>query len=392
MKIRVDKDNLRIIELSQLESGEVDVTEVNFIFTPEYEDLIKTAVFTLGDKSYKVILQNDKCFVPTEVLVEGNKITIGVYAFKQDSEELILRYSPVPVTAEILKGSYVEEAENTSHPTPTEIEQLLDLINSNSIAIDDLTERVETLEQDKDKCEEDIDSIKEDLIDIKSDIQDLEDDVTSIRSDINNINENIDDIEDDISDINSDISNINTSITNIERVDERQTRRLNAIDNILRQWPKTEYQIGTNINLGKTIEAVVQYEDDKVLYGDTSQETTNGYNLWGGFNDFTKTQGNVTFSTKTNGTITAKGTSNTTAIVSALVSEANSNNLYKTLQAGTYTIKCEQATSNFKIQILNVSNSSLLLELTSSSSSTITLNNETNLFNLLWGVKNIYRI
>ena len=239
MQIRVDKDNLRIIKLSQLESGEVDVTEVNFIFSPEYDNLSKVAVFTLGDKSYKVILQNDKCYIPTEVLVEGNKITIGVYAFKVDGEQLTLRYSPVPVTAEILKGSYVEHAENSSDPTPTEIEQLLDLINSNSIAIDDLSERVNTLEQDKDKCCRDIDSIKEDLIDIKSDIQDLEDDVTSINSNINNINENIDDIEGEILDINGDITNINTSITNIERVDERQNIRLNAINNILRQLPKT---------------------------------------------------------------------------------------------------------------------------------------------------------
>lgn len=274
MQIRVDKDNLRIIKLSQLESGEVDVTEVNFIFTPEYKDLIKTAVFTLGDKSYKVILQNDKCYIPLEVLVEGNKITIGVYAFKSEGEELILRYSPVPVTAEILKGSYVEEAENTSHPTPTEIEQLMNLIQSNTDSINDLSDRVDTLEQDKDKCCRDIDSIKDDLIDIKSDIQDLEDDVTSIRSDINNINENIEDIESEILDINADISNINTSITNIERVDERQNRRLNSIDNFIRQWPKTDYKQGTSINLGKTIQATVQYEDDKVLYGNAEQEGT----------------------------------------------------------------------------------------------------------------------
>ena len=274
MKIRVDKDNLRIIELSQLESGEVNSTQVEFIFTPEYEDLIKTAVFTLGDKSYKVILQNDKCFVPQEVLVEGNKITIGVYAFKVEGEDLKLRYSPVPVTAEILKGSYVEEAENTSHPTPTEIEQLMELISKNTSDIESLDNRVTTLENKEGSCETQIENIKEDLIDIKADIQDLEDNVTTINNSITDIEGDIDDIEGDIVDINGDISDINTSITNINQLDERQNRRLNSIDNFIRQWPKTEYQTGTNINLGKTIQAVVQYEDDKVLYGNAEQEGT----------------------------------------------------------------------------------------------------------------------
>lgn len=47
-----------------------------------------------------------------------------------------------------------------------------------------------------------------------------------------------------------------------------------ALSQLYSRLPKTTYQTGTNINLGKTLKAVVQYEDDKVLYGDTEQEGT----------------------------------------------------------------------------------------------------------------------
>ena len=45
MKIYVDLDHVDITEYTQIESGEYNTNKINFIFTPEYKDLVKVAIF-----------------------------------------------------------------------------------------------------------------------------------------------------------------------------------------------------------------------------------------------------------------------------------------------------------------------------------------------------------
>lgn len=121
MKLKVNKNEIKIIEKSILNDGEYKVNKCEFEFTEEYDGLIKKAVFSSDYKYYKMVVENDECDIPIEVLKKG-KIKIGVYAYKIENGEYVRRYSPVPIIVEVIDGSYVEKIENIS--TPSEVEQL----------------------------------------------------------------------------------------------------------------------------------------------------------------------------------------------------------------------------------------------------------------------------
>ena len=114
--------------------------------------------------------------------------------------------------------------------------------------------------------------------------------------------------------------------------------------------------------------------------GNSYQETTEGYNLWGGFNEFNTINSTVSYSSKADGTITASGTTGADNSTSATISQASSENLYITLPAGTYTIKCEQATNSMRVQLYSINTSTQLVQLINSTASTFTLSETTNVF------------
>ena len=124
MKIKVTKNEVKINKKTILNDGEYKINRCEFEFTSEYDGLVKKAVFFNDfDEPYKVTITNDTCDIPIEVLKKG-KMTIGVYAYETNNDELVLRYSPSPDIIHVFDGSYVKDAQNSSTPTPTEIEQI----------------------------------------------------------------------------------------------------------------------------------------------------------------------------------------------------------------------------------------------------------------------------
>lgn len=116
-----------------------------------------------------------------------------------------------------------------------------------------------------------------------------------------------------------------------------------ALGELYNRLPKTTYQEGTNINLGKTLKAVVQYEDDKVMYGDTEQDSTQGYNLLDIASSLISTSNNLHYTMNTDGSFNVSGTPNQTwAYISNVIN--------KELEAGTYTISLKNSIS-FRIYI-----------------------------------------
>ena len=145
MEFTIDTDNVILLQSSQVESGEYNVTECEFTFSIEYEGLTKKAVFTGEDgTAYVETIVNGKCSIPSEILATSQSVKIGVYGYSVDGTELVLRYSPKPAQFYIDEGSY-KEASNSTPPTPTEIEQLQGQITQNANDIDTL----ETTKADK---------------------------------------------------------------------------------------------------------------------------------------------------------------------------------------------------------------------------------------------------
>ena len=142
MEFSVDTNNVNIIQENQVESGEFNVTTCQFSFSNEYEGLTKKAVFTGQDGiAYLETIIDGECSIPSEVLATNQVVQIGVYAYEVDGEVLLLRYSPKPTVFYIHQGSY-KEAQNSTPPTPSEIEQLQAQITENANNIDGIIDDI----------------------------------------------------------------------------------------------------------------------------------------------------------------------------------------------------------------------------------------------------------
>lgn len=125
MEIRVLKNEVKIIQDSAVNKNEYNINHCYFNFDSEYDNLIKKALFTNAKgKTYEMLINENQCEIPTEVLNEIGLVTVGVYGYESQSNTLVLRYSPKPSSFYVQDGSYKEDVENTSVPTPTELEQI----------------------------------------------------------------------------------------------------------------------------------------------------------------------------------------------------------------------------------------------------------------------------
>lgn len=88
--LQAQKNKLTVIERETLTSGSVNVYSVRFQFSPDWKDLVKTAVFECGGESRSIILnRSDSCSIPWEVLKQyGPKLYCGIYGSRRG--EMIL--------------------------------------------------------------------------------------------------------------------------------------------------------------------------------------------------------------------------------------------------------------------------------------------------------------
>jgi len=251
MKVQVTINNVKIIEPSILNENEYNIHECEFEFVEEYNGLSKKAIFTNeAGADYIVIIVNDKCSIPSEVLKEKEFVKLGVYAYDVENEELVLRYSPKPTEFYVQEGSY-KNAGGTP-PTPSEIEQLQAQITHNRNDIEDIQnniveineqqeiqdetiqnniEAIGTINENIGTINEIIGDLQEEQVEQNRNIQGNADDIEEIQQeqitqntniqkntdDIVNINQAIDTLNIDITDIDSAIGNINEDIDNLEQ-------------------------------------------------------------------------------------------------------------------------------------------------------------------------------
>ena len=145
MDIKVTTSYIEI-DKESLNRGEYNIRECNFDLPEEFDDLVCKALFTIKETklTYEVDIVNNKCNIPYEATEHKGNVIIGVIAFETDGNTLVKRYSPSTDEFFVMDGSYVEDIENQSIPTPSELEQLEQRIAN--IELD--TEQVETNTQD----------------------------------------------------------------------------------------------------------------------------------------------------------------------------------------------------------------------------------------------------
>ena len=144
MKLIVNPHKIEIIK-NPVNEKEVNITKCEFEFADEITDeFTKEAYFTFKGETYKQIISNNECDIPSEVLAEKGQVEVGVVAFKVNGEELT-RYNPSPAYFDTWLGS-LRDAENAEPITPTDkeqIEQELLNISSQMDNIDIEAEKVE---------------------------------------------------------------------------------------------------------------------------------------------------------------------------------------------------------------------------------------------------------
>ena len=131
MLIKVHTHSIELDEETKqkINEQEINITKCRFEFDEEItEDYVKSAYFTLGNATYKQVIANNECDIPSEVLSKVGTITLGVTATLIENEIEIKRYNPSPTYFDTILGS-LKDASNVEPITPTEYEQYLQLLN-----------------------------------------------------------------------------------------------------------------------------------------------------------------------------------------------------------------------------------------------------------------------
>ena len=118
--ICIGKADAQCTDKITLTSGMVQAVQVLFDFSEEWAGLTKIAVFSNGETTLDIPLdESDRCHIPHEVLeVAGKDVTCGIYGSNGDENEYVAIPTVECVIGKVAKGvcpAGVEPAE----PTPT---------------------------------------------------------------------------------------------------------------------------------------------------------------------------------------------------------------------------------------------------------------------------------
>ncbi len=181
IRLELKNNIIKVLEREALTEGQVNSVPVSFTFSSEWEGLLRIAVFTTGNITRCVILDDtNKCFVPPEVTSHaGDAVFVGVHGTQSDGTVVL------PSTNARLE--YVRESANPEKDTGSKSlslwqQVLLELDNVSKIAdessaeIDDMHSEIENIYT---KTETD-DKIKSDIASVI--VQDVGEDATKVMS------------------------------------------------------------------------------------------------------------------------------------------------------------------------------------------------------------------
>lgn len=121
--LKIKKSEIVIVEKDVYTSGSSEFFKVQFMFSTDWDRLVKTVTFSAGDVERSVILMDDICDIPHEVLkTPATQLKIGVYG--TDGDTLILP-TVWKDLGRISKGA--APGELSKEPTPDVYSQIIAL-------------------------------------------------------------------------------------------------------------------------------------------------------------------------------------------------------------------------------------------------------------------------
>lgn len=128
--LRVTASAIDVHSTEDIVSGSVGIYQVCFTFDAAWDNLTRTAVFACGNTAKSVLLGNDECSIPWEVLDHKNvlkPLVVGVYGTNGDGT--IVRPTMYGVISQSVAPG-TEVAESGIAPSPTIYQQMLNLLRS----------------------------------------------------------------------------------------------------------------------------------------------------------------------------------------------------------------------------------------------------------------------
>lgn len=116
MIVKVTEENVIIVQCSVVNEGDFNVHYCTFELPESFVGLNVTAAFN----NIPVPVTDNQCIIPC--LAKGT-VTLGVYAYKEESDVIELMYSPKPTAFCVEKGSYSTEIGNSEIIEISEIER-----------------------------------------------------------------------------------------------------------------------------------------------------------------------------------------------------------------------------------------------------------------------------
>lgn len=159
MKINVTVSSVIIDNDYIVNKGEYKVNPCEFTFSEEYtNDLVKKAIFVIGNTEIERAIINNKCDIPYDVL-DSEVFKLCVYAYEVVENELVLRYSPTYAKVFLREGSYRGVTGSGEVITPTQYEQYEQALND---GLNEMNEKLAEVDTALDQVENvDIDAEKE---------------------------------------------------------------------------------------------------------------------------------------------------------------------------------------------------------------------------------------
>ena len=125
VKIRCTQESLNFIRKPPLAAGDVQATRVQFVFCDSWKGFMKTAIFARkNEKPYYMILKNDECTIPKEVLALRGTFYISVIGDRDGvrltSDRLTYNINPSLATEDALPAE----------PTPDVYAQIMNILKN----------------------------------------------------------------------------------------------------------------------------------------------------------------------------------------------------------------------------------------------------------------------
>lgn len=135
LKFCIYGQKIELINRQTIADQQICFVDMCFLFSPDWEQLDKTAQFAQGEKTYNVHLGTDnvcRCLLPAEL--QTGCVSVSVFGYAADGS---VRATTVPLGIGIKRSGFRGDGETPIPPTPDLYAQLLDAIDKKIASLHD---------------------------------------------------------------------------------------------------------------------------------------------------------------------------------------------------------------------------------------------------------------